>query len=153
MIQGYCSCYCFCCIIPLRLLLFRGCAFLKRLAVFFFSFFLLCSVSTSRSGEPPRTVQEPWEVPGPAGSMLVQTGQTQSQLVAQQTQPSPAPQQAQPQSVQQVAPQPQTQSTTVPTRIQRVEQVREQQERLRQQSAQGGIVPQVGCTAPLAGFA
>jgi type II secretory pathway component GspD/PulD (secretin) len=116
---------------------------LKKIAVFSFSFFLLCSVSTTRSGEAPGPV--PGTVPGPAQSMIAQAGQplTQPLPAPQQAQLLPIPQQAQPQSAPQVSPQPQTQTTPVPTRIQRVEQVREQQERLRQQSAQGGIISQV----------
>jgi type II secretory pathway component GspD/PulD (secretin) len=58
--------------------------------------------------------------------MMAQAGQPQ------QVQPQPVPQQALPQAP----------TTPIPTRILRVEQVREQQERLRQQAAQGEIIPQ-----------
>jgi general secretion pathway protein D len=83
--------------------------------------------------------------------MMAQAGPPQQQI-----QPIPVPQQAQPQSTPQVVapqPQPQTQTqaqtptTPIPTRIQRVEQVREQQERLRQlQSGQGVNIPQLDKT-------
>jgi type II secretory pathway component GspD/PulD (secretin) len=110
------------------LILFRGCAFLKRIVVFSFTFFLLCSVSTTRSDEAVWTisVQRPGEVPESVRNMMAQAGQPQ------QVQPQPVPQQALPQAP----------TTPIPTRILRVEQVREQQERLRQQAAQGEIIPQ-----------
>jgi type II secretory pathway component GspD/PulD (secretin) len=103
---------------------------LKRIVVFSFSFFLLfSSVSTTRSDEAVWTisVQGPGEVPESVRNMMAQAGQPQQQM-----QPQPAPQQALPQAP----------TTPIPTRIQRVEQVREQQERLRQQAGQGEIIPQ-----------
>ena len=49
----------------------------------------------------------------------------------------------QPQGQPQATPTQATPTTPIPTRIQRIEQVREQQERLRQQATQGTIIPQV----------
>ena len=117
-----------------RLTLLRGCTFLKRIAVFFFSFFLFCAISTARSDEVVWTISAkgPGEIPESVKKIMAQTEQP-----SQQMQPQSIPQQAQPQ--------PQTTpaaTTPIPTRIQRSQQVRDQQEMLRQQTSPEANVPQ-----------
>jgi general secretion pathway protein D len=125
-----------------RLTLFRGCAFLKSIIVFSFSFFLLCSVSTTHSQEAsgPILIQGSGKVPESLSNVMAQSAQTQQQIL-----PQPVPQQTQPQTVPQQI-QPQATPNRPLTRREMGQQVQEQKQ-IMQQSGQGENIPQVDKTA------